>query len=358
MTAQLDDAQRYSPQVYISRFRINSFRGLDGLLLPDCSNVNILTGPNGIGKTATLEALWLFNGRYNGALFFNPLVQRSISTDLNPLRLLSANELVSFSGDENNQTYDLEVEFIPYTQGETTEFPKPATINDENAHNVPISGKLQVLVNGVESKVLTIIQTPQGLVSTNTSSVERPNCYLEGVRGPLEYAADEMARYSEIVKQGLKDDLKEALELFHPNLADIELLSGDHGVYLSGLTRDGNRYPLQMFGGGAIRMFRIYLAIFSSKKGMVLIDEIENGVYYAFYPKLWEKIRIWSDEWDVQVFATSHSQECISAAIDSFKQDESKLSIHNILRRDNALHVATYHGEVIPHVLELNTKLR
>jgi hypothetical protein len=44
----------------LSDFRVQNLRGLNDLRLTDLARVNIVTGLNNVGKSALLEALWLF----------------------------------------------------------------------------------------------------------------------------------------------------------------------------------------------------------------------------------------------------------------------------------------------------------
>ena len=42
-----------------------------------------------------------------------------------------------------------------------------------------------------------------------------------------------------------------------------------------------------------------------------LIDEIENGIHYTLHAKLWKLIFELAERYNFQVFATSHSWDCI-----------------------------------------------
>lgn len=47
---------------HLSSFEAVRYRGIDGLSLPRLSRANLVTGVNGVGKTALIEAMWLFAG--------------------------------------------------------------------------------------------------------------------------------------------------------------------------------------------------------------------------------------------------------------------------------------------------------
>ena len=63
---------------FLTSFQVVHYRGIDRLSLPALTPANLVTGVNGIGKTALLEAMWLFTGRHNPMLLWN-VFQRNVS---------------------------------------------------------------------------------------------------------------------------------------------------------------------------------------------------------------------------------------------------------------------------------------
>lgn len=55
---------------------------------------------------------------------------------------------------------------------------------------------------------------------------------------------------------------------------------------------------------------------------MLLIDEIENGLHHSVLPIIWKGLFLAAKEFDVQIFATTHSWECIVAADQAARQSE------------------------------------
>lgn len=43
--------------IHLSSFEAIHYRGIDGLSLPELNHVNLITGVNGVGKTALIEAI-------------------------------------------------------------------------------------------------------------------------------------------------------------------------------------------------------------------------------------------------------------------------------------------------------------
>lgn len=104
--------------------------------------------------------------------------------------------------------------------------------------------------------------------------------------------------------------------------------------------------PLPLLGEGLNRLIEIYGTIIGEGADIVLIDEIENGLHWKALPKVWQGIRAVVDAEDVQIFATTHSIECIEAASETFKGPPDDFAVHRLERRDDGdIHCVTI-GEV------------
>lgn len=55
------------------------------------------------------------------------------------------------------------------------------------------------------------------------------------------------------------------------------------------------------------------LSLSCAKNGVLLVDEIENGLHYTILPDVWRIVFQLASELNVQVFATTHSWDCIKA---------------------------------------------
>ncbi len=67
-------------------------------------------------------------------------------------------------------------------------------------------------------------------------------------------------------------------------------------------------------GGGFLSVLAYAILTADLEGGLVLIDEIENGVHYSAHRTLWKALYELCSETGAQVVATTHSQECIEAA--------------------------------------------
>ncbi len=71
--------------------------------------------------------------------------------------------------------------------------------------------------------------------------------------------------------------------------------------------------PLRSLGDGVSRLFGLSLALVHAQEGFLLVDEIENGLHYSVQYDLWRLIFESAKRLNVQVFAATHSLDCIKA---------------------------------------------
>jgi len=102
------------------------------------------------------------------------------------------------------------------------------------------------------------------------------------------------------------------------------------------------------------------LAILAYENGIVLIDEIDNGLHHSVQESLWKAIFAWANKYKVQIFATTHSDECVKAfakcSQGSLFAEEAKL--YRIEREDDKFRAVEYTTEVLAESLDSNWEIR
>ncbi|CAM2068336.1 AAA family ATPase [Sulfidibacter corallicola] len=121
----------------------------------------------------------------------------------------------------------------------------------------------------------------------------------------------------------------EMLRLIEPDLREVVFVGHLRQPTAMALLGKENRHlPLKSFGDGMNHLFHIALAMVNSRGGFLLIDEFENGLHYAVQPEIWRAIFTFAEAFDVQVFATTHSMDCISAFRSASREREDALLFH------------------------------
>ncbi|MDP1588527.1 MAG: AAA family ATPase, partial [Prosthecobacter sp.] len=120
------------------------------------------------------------------------------------------------------------------------------------------------------------------------------------------------------------------------------------------------RIPLPFLGEGFNRLVQIYGAIIGEEADVLLVDEIENGLHWSALPQIWTGIREAVTKEEVQIFATTHSLECIAAAAEAFKgEPKNDLAVHRLERMENGdIHCVTMNEDELERMLERDWEVR
>ena len=357
---------------HLDTFHAIRYRGIDGLRLDRLGKVNLITGPNGVGKTSLAEAVWLFNGRFTPILPWSSIVRRSTHVAIDPLAALSAGA-VELAGTERGvgRRWKATFETTPTTDP-TSAGPAPGngsprgegTGAEAQPLPVPVRGRLRVWLDDVEleSRILNQVEGEGGVFTPGIApAIDHPAAVIHLPAAAAEVDMQTISRFSELVAQGRKDGLKRTLRVILPLLADVEVVTNRHGQpYVLATTTASERLPLPAFGGGMTRLFRLFVAFHEFRGGLVIVDEIENGLHHRILPELWRRVQMMTDEFDVQLFATTHSGECVAAACDAFAGRADDIAIHAIHRADDdrQAQAATYAGETLQAARDLDIDVR
>jgi predicted ATP-dependent endonuclease of OLD family len=111
----------------------------------------------------------------------------------------------------------------------------------------------------------------------------------------------------------------EALRFIEPKIeriaaqASVQGYFGSHyrGGFIAKMHGSSRPVPIGSLGDGIWRMLAMAIAITQCKGGVLLIDEIDTGLHHTVMTDMWKLIYNAAKEWDVQVFATTHSFDCV-----------------------------------------------
>jgi AAA15 family ATPase/GTPase len=90
-----------------------------------------------------------------------------------------------------------------------------------------------------------------------------------------------------------------------------------------------------------------------------MVDEIESGFHYSVVKDVWTAVGKLAREANVQVFAATHSWECLKAAHGAFSECKNyDFRLHRLDRMDGETTSSTYDGQMLSTALESGTELR
>ena len=358
-------------------FTIKNFRCFDELTVEGMGRINLIAGKNNVGKTALLEALWVHSGAVNPEVAvrieaFRGLEQQTLENFLGSLFRGFDRDLaieISSTGDWEDSPFSQRIYF---EDGSSFEMPLTGLENDQLTlfQNSSIAMRASNVVvmeytDGLEEKTVTkgrLVARQLGPVQDVSMEValqsgqplqDHPSSiFLAARRASL--GPEDVNRYSELEVNGEAEGVLEILQTVEPELKRLAVVSARQAPSIYADVGIGRLIPIQLMGDGMSRILSLALAIASAPGGMVLVDEIENGIHYTVMEKVWKAIGAFARSYDVQLFATTHSYECIRAACDAFDSDEEdELRLFRIGRVNGEIRAAMYDREMMQTAFDI-----
>jgi len=126
------------------------------------------------------------------------------------------------------------------------------------------------------------------------------------------------------IKEGTYDKLIEFIKTYiDPKIESITKVGKNENMrFLVKHASFDQAQDITQFGEGVQRIFYISLQIASAKNGVMCIDEIENAIHHSLLIRFTEFLQRMAHEFNVQLFITTHSNECIKAFFENGYQNE------------------------------------
>lgn len=321
---------------------IEGFRGFKLLSIPQLGRVTLITGRNNTGKSSILEALRLHTQNAAVDVISSILAFREES----PRR---ANEEERSSDPESvfhlsslfHGFPQLSEHFEPIaisTSGKG--YPMQLTMRvdwfeeerDEDGTRKLITNRDR-LFGETEAVAALVVETEKSKQIRSLGSLSRivrmgrpPRFGLsDATRMPCvlvsSYGGNETDTlgllWDEIALTDVEKDVVEALQIIDSRIAAVSMVGGEvNSRRRTAIVRADNLLrpvPLRSFGDGLNRLFAMVLSLVNARGGLLLIDEFENGLHYTVQLDAWRMIFRLARNLDVQVFATTHSQDAVEA---------------------------------------------
>jgi hypothetical protein len=119
------------------------------------------------------------------------------------------------------------------------------------------------------------------------------------------------------------------------------------------------RIPLGSIGDGVRRLLTLSLHLAHAAGGSLLADEIDTGLHYSVLIRMWRLVVETARRLDIQVFATTHSLDCIlalAALCERFPELAGDVLLHRIDR--DAPEAVTYTADALRVAAEQQMEIR
>jgi len=329
-------------------FVIEQFRGLKDLSFRQLGMVNLLVGGNNSGKTSVLEALAVFSSpldigawssiaRNREVRSMPAVVHRGLSA-VEAVRWLfpqSANE-TGLNAAEISQSHfqlgcagrwpvqELRAQCVSI-RGIPPEPPRRS--NKETTGNSGLvedqgwlvsariaPGQDLSAMDSVEAQLWPSLGFYRG---ENRTGPRLPSVTL----APYSHRSQplQLRQFSELIEGNEKLAPIEILRVLDPDVLDLQIVTDKHTGTPTILVkhRRSGGVPMSVLGDGFRRALAIALSIPQARGGILLIDEIETALHVSFLQKLFSWLVGACETFDVQLFATTHSLEAVTAMVNA-----------------------------------------
>ena len=332
----------------LSSLSIKGFRGIQNLDIPKLSQVTLIVGKNDVGKTTVLEAAQLYSsgGSENAlysllrkheetsvvfdeddnkaivynlkSLFYDRNTVRYPEIKIGPCNAQNQDMLeIAFSNIDGQNSSILENCCTPSSMSELANL--KVALSD-NEHNIPFN-----TVHGTSLPRLKNVPQYKGIADASVQ-----------ILGPSMLSNYQLADYWDKAEiMGTDDQATFGLNLVLTDKVSRVIMIGDdqqrafgrkaHAKYQDGRSS----VPLRSFGDSAVRIYGLSLALACKQNGILLIDEVENGIHHSVFEELWNMVLQMAQNNNVQVLATTQSFDCITGfarAAGKFEEVETHLT--------------------------------
>jgi hypothetical protein len=360
----------------IKQAHIRHFKGLSELEVRDLTSVTLLGGRNNVGKTSVMEALFLYFDRYKPEALLRQYSWRNI-----PVALLNPDALWApmFSGYDMNTPIQIDVkdeqehlasltlrlnrDYIRRIQPGMFSVPggKLGQIDTQAKPSPGLSLDVVYQYDQQPEQRAHYTLEPQGIyLEIDNATIPRESAVFLAATVRVLHQED-AARFGQLdiigKQQTVVDFLNKTVE---PRLLGLSTISVDGQVLihaqLDGFSR---KVPVAYMGDGMGRLLSIILTMMTTENGCIFIDEIENGIHYSALPKVWLGIVQAAKQFNCQVFATTHSYECLQAAVQGLPEDlKNEFCYVRLERADGRIEGKTYSHAVLEAALDRNWEVR
>jgi len=167
---------------------------------------------------------------------------------------------------------------------------------------------------------------------------------------------DEVKAFSKLRQAQRHAAIVGALSLLDADVKDIEIL-GVPGM-LHARMADGSYRPVGLLGEGAVHGLAMLLVAHKAARGLLLVDEIERGLHRSAQIEVVRALRFAAERDNIQVFATTHSYECIQAFDEVFADKPDDLALVRLQKVDGAIEPVVFSPESRSAALDAFSEVR
>lgn len=373
----------------LDSLEIKNFRNLKHLQIESFGAVNLIIGKNNTGKSSILEAIMIYVNKGDTDTIYQLLDDRGenyllnqtkANADLTTLNIKSFASLftdrqikynsdgafsigpirTAFFGNTNLDAYTVSISFVKYRD---EEWPKGNIMHSRIYNDIDESDGTRIdykigldiqvgspgpiyLIELKERLSFQLLQKP-ALQYVKTFNIDRE------ANGRL---------WDTIALTDKEQYVIDALKIIEKNIQRIAFIEDGIGERVAKIKLQNSQdvVPLQSMGDGINRILTIILALVNADNGYLLIDEFENGLHHSVQKQLWEIVFFLSKKLNVQVFATTHSDDCIKGFESVLNSNDNQQSgkLIRLALKDGVVNQVAFNADELEMATENEIEIR
>jgi len=342
----------------IKDIEISNFKIIESLKLTDLKRVNIIAGKNGKGKTSILDSIFISNDIESPDCLIKPVVFRGGIPDLTNNELWSSyfrdfdksKDITIKITNKNGQKQETKIS----VEGINSNTPNIGTISSDHIDKNKISPrsskggevlkirkydstqeknkqiKIEVTqqINGNQITA-NLVKHGKDAEPTTTTFITTSNSINN---------ANMVSVMGGLIRNKDKDSIIESMRSINGKIKDIQIGIINQETEIIFDIGGNKLVGLSAMGEGVGKLLTILVVSYSTKNGIILIDEIENGIHYSLIPSIIKTLVEQSLKNNNQIFITTHSSDVVNGAANLFSSgsiSESDVSYTRIGYSDN-----------------------
>lgn len=356
----------------ISDFQISKFRHFDHVELKQLKRVNLYVGKNSAGKSALLEAFLLFFTQASTNTINTILDARQEHWELKSrpaLRHLFSNHTLpgywekGFKLSSTGDSRSFEAQITPYiSDNESPNFApsflevSPDSINEYDAE------RIEPFLTIVRDKGVYQRHVRLSRYSDVRRRYPRSELKKQALFVPTKGLNDEdvATLWDSISLTESEIDVINGLKLIEPTVEGVAFVGTDthDRVPLVKLAGYSEPVSLKSLGDGMIRVLQIILSLVNAKESALIIDEFENGLHWGVQRHVWALVFRLANRLNVQVFASTHSRDCIYGFMDAWAEHSEDGAFARVEKNGNQVTIREYTLELLSDSLDTDVEVR
>ncbi len=333
----------------IKDLRIDGYRLFHHFELQPITGVNLIVGDNNSGKSSLLEAVYLLtssDARSSLTYILNERGEKIVSGSFIPQfnrvqssegyrvaqifhnRVFKSGQKITMqTSSDEKMSLQIVLEKATSPNGNSGEQPVLFDVESDLEDHIKSVAFKRAAPNADRSERLPL--TEDGILPGRPyrGFVARPEDRSRFLTTSY-MGYDELAvLWDSITLTPKEDKVVEALQILEPNVERISFTSSqtsNSGILLK-IKGEDEPVPLGSMGDGMRRILAVVASLVSVDAGVLLVDEIDTGLYFQTLQDMWWLVLETAFKQKAQVFATTHSWDCVRAfqqALNNFSDPE------------------------------------